>query len=120
MLGFTAYPTARGVIAKDSGDIYLHVAKSYTLLFSSRSPLEKLRLVFGSDKGEYAVKLRLFDLPLLETRTSGGTQEIAFEPRAFYPMRSFYIYELGVRLEHLSEESMQLDPFRLQVTPWRK
>jgi hypothetical protein len=119
-LGFTAYPTAKGVIAKDTGDIYLHLPKSYTILFSSRSPLEKLRLEFGSDKGEYAVKLRLFDLPLLETRTSGGTQEVVLEPQAFYPLRSFYVYELGIRLDHLSEESMQLDPFRLQVTPWRK
>jgi hypothetical protein len=119
-LGFTAYPTARGVIAKESGDIYLHVEKPYTLLFSSRSPLEKLRLEFGSDKGEYEVGIGLFDLQLLETRTSRGTQEFSFEPKACYRVRSFYVYELGIGLEHLSAESMQLDPFRIQVTPLRK
>ena len=119
-IGFTAYPTDKGVIAKDTGGIYLHVEKPYTFLFSSRSPLENLRLAFGSDKGEYAVRLRLFDLPLLETRTSRETREYIFEPKVFYRVRNLYVYELGVGLEHLSTESMQLDPFLFQVTPWRK
>ena len=119
-LGFTAHPTAKGVIAKEAGDIYLHVEKPYTLLFSSRSPLEKLRLEFGSEKGEYAVRLRLFDLPLLETRTTLGLQEFIFEPKAFYRLRSLYVYDLDLGLEHLSAESMQLAPFLFQVTPLRK
>jgi hypothetical protein len=119
-LGFTAYPTAKGVIAKDNGDIYLHVEKPYTLLFSSRSPFEKLRLVFGSDKGEYKIRLRQFDLPLLETVTSPGPREITFEPKAFRRVRDLYVYEFGIGLEKLSTESMQLNPFRFQVTPLRK
>ncbi len=119
-LGFTAYPTAKGVIAKDTGDIYLHVEKPYTLLFSSRSPVEKFRLVFGADKGEYKIRLRLFDLPLLETATSHGTQEMTLEPKAFRRVRDLYVYEFGLGLEKLSTGSMQLDPFRFQVTPSRK
>ena len=117
--GFTAYPTAKGVIARDTGEIYLHADRPYTFFYSSRAPFEKLRLAFGSEKGEYDVRLRLFDLPLLETRTSRGTREFVFEPRASYRVRNLYVYEIGVGLEHLSGESMQLDPFFFQLTPLR-
>ncbi len=119
-LGFTAYPTSRGVIARDGGDIFLHVEKPYSLLFSSRAPLDKIKLELGSVKGEYAVRIRLFDLPLLETNTSPGTREFIFEPEACYRQRGFCVYELGVGLEHLTDESMQLDPFRFRITPLRK
>lgn len=116
-LGFTSYPTAGGVIAKDSGDIYLHIDRPYTFLLSSRSPVEEFRLVFGSDNGDFATKLGLFDVPILEATTSHGKQEAVFTPPAAYRQRGLYIYDLAVGLEHLSEESMQLHPFLLQVRP---
>jgi hypothetical protein len=119
-LGFTAYPTARGVIAKDTGDVWLHAEKPYRLLFSSRSPFEKVRLQFGSAKGDYDIRVSLFDLPLVEARTSRTVREFIFEPKAFARVRDLYVYELAVGLEHLTKESMQLDPFLFRLTPLRK
>lgn len=118
-LGFTAYPTAKGVVAKEAGDTYLHLAKPYTFLYSSRAPLERIKLVFGSDKGEYALRARLFDLPLLDAETSGERREFIFEPAASYRLRGLYVYELGLELTHRSEESMQVDPFLFQLIPWK-
>jgi hypothetical protein len=119
-LGFYTFPIGKGVVAKANGDFYLHVEKSYRFVFSSRAPLRKIRLTYGSEKGEYDLLLRLFDLAPLETRTAGALQEYVFEPSAFYRYRNLFVYELNLELAHRSAESMQLDPFLFQVTPLRE
>jgi hypothetical protein len=119
-LGFYTFPIGKGVVAKAEGDFYLHVEKSYKFVFSSRAPLGKVRLTYGSEKGDFDLRLRLFDLPLLETQTAGAVEEWAFAPLAFYRYRGLFVYELNLELAHRSAESMQLDPFLFQITPLRE
>ena len=118
-LGFYTFQTRSGVVAKPEGNFYLHVEKTYRFVFGSRAPLERIKLKFGSEKGDYSLRLGLFDLPLLQTQTASASQEYVFEPKAFYRLGNLFIYELDLDLSHRSAESMQLAPFLFRITPWR-
>ena len=118
-LGFYTFPMGKGVIAKESGDFYLHLEKPYRFLFGSRKKLARVKLRFGSNKGEYDLEMRQFDLPLWRGKTNGEVKEIDFEPAAAYEFKQLFLYEVDLRLSHRSDESMLLEPFLFQVIPWR-
>ena len=118
-LGFYTFPMGKGVVAKESGDFYLHLEKPYRFLFGSRKRLEKVKLRFGSNKGEYGLELKQFDLPLWQGETNGEVKEMEFSPAAAYGFKNLFLYEIDLRLVHRTGESMQLDPFLFQVIPWR-
>ena len=119
VLGFYTFPMGKGVIAKESGDFYLHLEKPYRFLFGSRNKLESLTLRFGSNAGSYDLEISQFDLPLWQGETNREVKEINFEPAAAYPIKGFFLYEIGLRLGHRSDESMVLEPFLFQVIPRR-
>jgi len=118
-LGFTTFPMGKGVIAKESGDFYLHLEKPYRFLFGSRKKLERIRLRFGSNTGGYDLEMRQFDLPLWQGKTDEEVKEIDFVPAAAYEFKGYFLYEVGLRLRHRSDESMVLEPFLFQVIPLR-
>ena len=118
-LGFYTFPMGKGVITKESGDFYLHLEKPYRFLFGSRKKLARVKLRFGSNKGEYDLEMRQFDLPLWRGKTNGEVKEIDFEPAAAYEFKQLFLYEVDLRLSHRSDESMLLEPFLFQVIPWR-
>jgi hypothetical protein len=119
-LGFYTLPMGKGVVAKESGDFYLHLERRYRLLFASRRKREEVKLRFGSKTGSYDLEMRQFDLPLWKGRTDFEVREIVFRPAAAYAFRNFYLYEIDLRLVHRSAESMLLEPFLFQVLPWRE
>jgi hypothetical protein len=114
-LGFSLFPIGKGVVAKESGDFYLHFEKSYTFIFSSRTKLEKVKLLFGSDKGDYEVRMTYFDLPVFEGKTASETKEVILEPAVCYRLKNLYVYEVNLSLSHRSSESMLLAPYLFQV-----
>ena len=118
-LGFYNLATGKGVVVKPGGELYLHVPKRYTFLFGSRHPLEELKLTYGSEKGEYGVTARFFDLPLFEDRTILEKKEFLLEPPAAYRVKGLYLYEVVLDLTKYSTENMQLDPFFFSITPVR-
>jgi len=119
-LGFSLFPMGQGVVAKESGDFYLHFEKSYRFIFSSRAKLERVKLLFGSEKGEYDVGMTFFDLPLFEGQTAFEKKDIILEPAAFYPLRNLFLYEVNISLRHRSSESMLVDPYLFQVIPLKE
>lgn len=116
-LGFYTFSTGKGAIAKESGDFYLHLEKPYRFVFGSRRKLERLEVRFGSDKGEYDLEIRQFDLPFWRGKTSREVKTVDFEPAAAYRFKRLFLYEIGLRLKHHSDESMLLEPFLFQVIP---
>jgi len=116
-LGFYTFSMGKGVVAKDSGDFYLHYDKSYRLLFGSRRKLGKVRLRLGSTAGDYQVDVRQFDLALWHGETRQEIREMEFAPASAYEFKRLYLYEVDVGLRHRSEESMLLEPFLFQVIP---
>jgi hypothetical protein len=119
-LGFYMMPMGRGVVAKNEGEMYLHFAKPYRFLFSSRTPLEAVKLKYGSLEGEHEIRVGFFDLPLFEARTAGEMAEKVFAPAASYRWRSLYVYDLTVELKKFSGENLLEDPYFFQVVPVRK
>jgi hypothetical protein len=119
-LGFYTFSMGKGVIAKESGDFYLHLEKPYRFLFGSRRKLASLKLRFGSNSGEYDLEMRQFDLPLWQGKTAAEIEEMTFRPAAVYEFKGLFLYEIDLRLTHRSGESMLLEPFLFQVIPWRE
>jgi hypothetical protein len=111
------FPMGRGVVMKPGGQMYLHYAKSYDVLFVSKHELSGLKLAFGSETGEYQVSLRFFDLPVFEGRTSHSRRELEYAPPAFYPYKGNFLYAFRVDLRHLSPENMLREPFFFEVVP---
>jgi hypothetical protein len=116
-LGFYLRPAGAGVIAKGEGELYLHFAKPYRIIFASRDPLRRIKLKVGSEKGEYAARLTFFDKPLDIVPTSREFRLLQFEPQATYRWHGFYVYELDIDLRHSSDEWMLDAPYLLKITP---
>jgi hypothetical protein len=116
-LGFYHSPLERGVVAKESGALYLHFQKSYRFHFSSKAPLEKIKIIFGSEKGEYEAKMTFFDLPFFEGKTTHEKKELALSPPAFYQLKNLYLYEVNITLKKLSSENMLIDPYYFYIEP---
>lgn len=118
-LGFYLGPMGEGVVAKEAGDFYFHYPKSYKFFFGSKTRLEKVRLIYGSEKGKFALKAALFDLPLLDDLTEFETKECIIQPEAYYKTNNLYYYEINLEITHLTDETMLIDPFLFQVIPVR-
>jgi hypothetical protein len=118
-LGLHTFSMGKGVVVKPGGELYLHAPKRYRFLFSSRRPLEEVKIAYGSEKGEYGVASRFFDLPLFEDRTILERKEYILEPPAAYRVKGLYLYEIEVDLVRYSRENMQLNPYFFSVTPVR-
>jgi hypothetical protein len=118
-LGFFLMPMGRGVVAKNEGEMYLHFEKSYRFVFASREKLGKIRLAYGSEKGEHEIRMTFFDTPLLEAGTNREMKETVFEPKAVYRLGDRMIYEIGLLLKKNSGENLLVDPYLLRITPGR-
>jgi hypothetical protein len=116
-LGLHTFPMGRGVVIKPWGDMYLHFEKRYRILFSSRRKLDQVKVAYGSEKGEYEVRARLFDLPLFEDRTVLQKKEISVTPPSYYLRNGLYIYEIDVEIKKHSTENMQNDPYFFSIKP---
>ena len=64
--------------------------------------------------------MRQFDLPLWQGDTEREIKEFDFAPAAVYAFKGLFIYEIDLRLRHLSGESMVLEPLLFQVIPRRE
>jgi len=118
-LGYYLFPMGEGVVVKKTAEFYLHRENNYRILFSSRRARENLQLNFGSEKGEYEVRLNFFDLPIFEGKTSYERRTVTLNPSVYYPYKNLYLYEIHLDLTKLSSESMLVDPFFFQIVPIR-
>ena len=118
-LGFYLFPMGGDVVAKNHGELYLHADREYSVFFAARRKLPAVKLVFGSTAGTHDVVLRQFDLPLFQGRTDHEKKEIVFTPAAAYPLRDLFIYKVVIDFKKLSDESLKVDPYLLQVIPLR-
>jgi hypothetical protein len=116
-LAFYRFPMGKGVVAKQQGDFYLHFEKSYKFLFTSRTQLPKIKLLFGSEKGEHEVRIRFFDLPLFSGKTAYEKRELSLSPPSYYSYRHLFLYEINIAFKKLSAENLLLDPFFFQIIP---
>ncbi len=119
-LGFYLFSLGKGVVAKEEGDFYLHLEKPYRFIFGSKQNLERIQLILGSETGDYEVSLQAFDLPLEKVRVTREKKVFELGLPPAYQLRHLFLYEITLRLNHLSSESMLLEPFLFQVIPLRR
>ncbi|MFQ6083661.1 MAG: hypothetical protein ACE5WD_09905 [Candidatus Aminicenantia bacterium] len=103
-----------------SGRFYLHQEQKYRFIFTSRKKLEKIKFSFGSDIGQYQVKLSLFDLSLFENKIERENKEIIYRDVPFYKYKFFYLYLVDLKLDKLSDEPMGKYPFYFHLLPLRE
>ena len=118
-LGFYNLEIGKGVVAKGEGELYLHIPKTYRILFSSRQPLERVEVRYGSEQGEYDIRFSLFDLPAVEDTTAYALKEIDLQLPAYFPFRNLYLYEINLTLTHHTDENMLRLPYFFQIFPQR-
>ena len=116
-LGFYLFPLGRNVVSKTEGEFYLHTDRPRQLFFSSKKKLETVRFVIGSERGEFDVELRWFDLPLFAGQIKNQKKEWISEPPAYYPFHNLYMYEINFAFKKKPQENLALNPFLLQIVP---
>ena len=119
-LGFYLFYLGRGVVIKEEGDFYLHLEKPYRFIFGSKQELKEIELHLGSEAGDYEISLQAFDQPLEKTRITREKRKFQLNLPPPYKRRHLYLYEINLRMKHLSKESMQLEPFLIQFIPGRR
>lgn len=116
-LGFYLTPAGSGVIVRERGRFYLHEDRPHRIVFASVKKLDRLKIAFGSETEDFEARIRFFDLPLTEGRTTRQIREFEFEPKASYPFRGRYLYEIGIDIVRLSPRGEKVAPFFLQIAP---
>lgn len=102
---------------KKEAELSLYSTRSRTIRFSSKKKLEKVKLIYGAERGECAVDVRFFDLPLFEGRTKNEKKEWIFEPPALFPFRSLCVYEISVAFKERPSGNLAVNPYFLQIVP---
>jgi hypothetical protein len=118
-LGFYLFPMDKDLVVKKEAELNLSSTRSRTIRFSSKKELDKVKLIYGAGQGEVAVDVRFFDLPLFEGRTKNEKKEWIFEPPAYFPFRSLYVYEISVAFKKRPSGNLAVNPYFLQIVPVR-
>ena len=118
-LGFYFPFLRRDVVAKKEAEFYLHAPREYIFLFAAKKKLAEINLQLGSREGDYQVHLAFFDHHLYQGHQQQEIKEIIFRPQFALRWKNFYLYELKLKLKHLSEEPMKRFPYFVQIYPRR-
>ena len=116
-LGFYLFPMDKDLVVKKEAELNFYNVRSRTIRFSSKKKLEEVKLIYGAEQGECAVDVRFFDLPLFEGRTKNEKKEWIFEPPAYFPFRSLYVYEISVAFKERPSGNLAVNPYFLQIVP---
>jgi hypothetical protein len=118
-LGFYLFPVDKDLVVKKDAELNLYSTRSRTIRFSSKKKLDKVKLIYGAEKGRAAVDVRFFDLPLFEARTKDEKKEWIFEPPAYLPFRSLYVYEISLAFKERPSGNLAVNPYFFQIVPVR-
>lgn len=119
-LGFFLFYLGKGVVVKSEGDFYLHEEKPYRFIFGSKQELKEIEIRLGGEKGSYEIELQAFDLPLFRAKLVQEVRSLRLKLPVAYKKGHLFLYEINLKMKHLSQESMRLDPFMIQFLPIRR
>ena len=69
-LGFYLAPSGKRRDRREKGRFYLHEDRPHRIVFASEKKLDRLKIAFGSETEDFETRVRFFDLPLTEGRTT--------------------------------------------------
>lgn len=116
-LGFYLNATGNAVVTRENGRFYMHEVRPHRFVFASDKKLDRLKIAYGSETEDFETRVRFFDLPLTEGRTSKEIREFVFETKASYPFRGRYLYEIGIDIVRLSPKKEIVAPYFFQISP---
>ncbi|MBN2199221.1 MAG: hypothetical protein JW747_05155 [Candidatus Aminicenantes bacterium] len=86
--------------------------RSYDFYFASGRPLDALRIEVGSDKGDYALQLALFDHTFYRGRTRREFQTVTYNFPPSYRWKNAHLYRVSIDLRKRSDVSTGEHPYR--------
>ena len=97
----------------------LEDGRDYDFYFTSPRRIRELRVVFGSEKGDYDLGLGFFDeAPVLCPTRKTLDQRVIKNPPA-YRLAGAFLYRVAIHLENKSDVRTGIDPYQFALEPVR-
>ncbi|MGD0782704.1 MAG: hypothetical protein ABSA30_07580, partial [Candidatus Aminicenantales bacterium] len=97
----------------------LEDGRDYNFYFSSPRRVDRLRVDFGSQKGDYDLQLGFFDEAPALYATRGVLDMRVFENPPAYRLGKAYLYRISLHLEKRSDVKTGIDPYQFALEPVR-
>jgi hypothetical protein len=93
--------------------------RDYDFTFASWRKIQKLKVEFGSLAGDYLLRLRFFDQPVMEEKTGKEVRTVVFESPPAYRRKNLFLYKVSIHLERQSDVRTVLNPYVFAIRPVR-
>lgn len=93
--------------------------RDYDFTFVSWRKIQKLKVEFGSLAGDYLLRLRFFDQPVMEEKTGKEVRTAVFESPPAYHRKNLFLYKVSIHLERQSDVRTVLNPYVFAIRPVR-
>jgi hypothetical protein len=93
--------------------------REYDFTFASWRKIAKLQVEFGSLSGDYLLRLRFFDHPMMEEKTGKEVRTTVFESPPAYRWGNLYLYKVSIHLERQSDVRTVVNPYVFAIRPVR-
>lgn len=116
----TFYALSRVAKVKEGGGFaLLEDNRDFFFYFATGRPIDKLKVEFGSEQGDYDLKLRFFDGPAFEESTRKEIKDRVFGSPPAYRWKGANLYQIVFHLEKRSDVRTGLNPYTLGIRPVR-
>ncbi len=95
----------------------LEADRAYDFWFASPAPLDKLRIDFGSNQGDFELKLGMWDDRAETLVTKGMLDMRVFDAPPFYKRGGEYLYRVSIAVKNLSGAKTIEHPYQLALSP---
>lgn len=114
------YALTRHQVMKNAGEFKLRKdPELYEFNFTSWRQIQDLALEFGSEQGDYAVEVKLFDEVLYDGTTSREIKTVNIPTPPRYRYKKTNLYRITLRVKGLSDISTADNPYHFSILPVR-
>ena len=112
----TFYSLSRSSRQIEPGKFQLHEDnRAYRINFTTAKPIQALEVSFGSNQGEYACEIKMFDLTFFHGETSGEIKNVILREPPRYRLGKASYYELTLSLGKGTGVDTELNPYLFTI-----
>jgi hypothetical protein len=89
--------------------------RAYRINFATSKPIQALKVSFGSNQGEYACEIKIFDLTFFRGETSGEIKKVIVSEPPRYGLGKASYYELTLSLGKGAGVDTELNPYLFTI-----
>ncbi|MCX6566689.1 MAG: hypothetical protein NTW38_09790 [Candidatus Aminicenantes bacterium] len=93
--------------------------RDYDFYFTSKKPLDKLEVEFGSPYGDYTLRLNIADAPIFAVTTHREVMSRTIESPPAYPWKGQSLYRVTIQLGRKSDVRTAVTPYVFALRPAR-